>query len=693
MPSPASRQARLVFVLLVIGFVAAVNAASCPWGCSCVQTSGVVTFLSCNSSVSEIPIDLPISTVTLDIHATSITTLGDNAFQAAVSLKAIILPEAITSIAPAAFAGLSALTSVTFEQSAMFDQSLFTGLEVEHIGIGNASTLQGNSFTSMSFLKRLGLYEVSTLPSGALAGLASLATLELYGPFTSIPSSVLNDAPNVDLLTLHGQFQTMSDIGLASLPNLKKLSISQSKLTGFTDLSANALTYLSVSGSSTIKTLADNSFAGVPNLKFLSVDGLGLENLSSQAFSGLSQLTYLSLSQTRVKSLPQGLFAGTPALKALSLSPIKITQLSSNTFSTLTALTSLTLTGMPATTLPPGLFLGLTALTQLSTSPHNFSFGNNLQAPPSTFGLLSSLQACHSACATCYGAGAGSCCPTNCLRCAGDGTCSQCYEGFALEEQLCVAIPPAVLASSASSALEAVSIAAQSAESVVSAASAASVLELAAAAASSISAASALDASVSAVAVAASRESVLSVQSVQSAASARASQSVAAATNNNDDDGPAVMPIVVSVLAGVLFLVLVALGVVLLRRRNPASRSKDSFDSHTVDIHPNPAFGGTASNKGVMDSRLYEEVGGHPSLAPPAVPHLYNHPQDSPASMTTETHAAQSPQYEEVAVLLGSRPDSGKTYAELTLATGSMAAPVADESVSYATVVPHFASE
>ena len=65
--------------------------------------------------------------------------------------------------------------------------------------------------------------------------------------------------------------------------------------------------------------LPERVFAPLDSLQLLDLGGLGLQQVESDTFSGLSNLRILSLSQNRLKVLPEDLLRPMPALEKFLL--------------------------------------------------------------------------------------------------------------------------------------------------------------------------------------------------------------------------------------------------------------------------------------------------------------------------------------------------------------------------------------
>ncbi|KJE93503.1 hypothetical protein CAOG_009757 [Capsaspora owczarzaki ATCC 30864] len=173
-------------------------------------------------------------------------------------------------------------------------------------------------------------------------------------------------------------------------------------------------------------------------VKNMWIDNSFIRFIRPAAFRDLSSLTVLGLYGNQISVIPANAFSGLVSLKVLDLRENGISDLSARAFTGLSALTLLELQNNLLSTLPPGLFQNLSALTQVDLSGNSFG----AVAPPSTYRVLTSLNKCDAACATCYGAGPDACCAAFCLSC-NSTKCTSCYVGSVMVDGVCG--PPAPL--------------------------------------------------------------------------------------------------------------------------------------------------------------------------------------------------------------------------------------------------------
>ncbi|KJE97648.1 tyrosine-protein kinase Src42A [Capsaspora owczarzaki ATCC 30864] len=388
---------------------------------------------------------------------------------------------------------------------------------------------------------------ITSIPAGSFAGLTALTFLRIdSNQLTSLSADTFTGLSALTQLALNNNgITSIPASAFSGLTALHNLYLNDNVITSisadaFTNLTA--LNYL-VMHNNQITSLPASAFANLTALTQLFLFNNSITSISADAFTGLSALVYLALYSNRITSISATAFASLTTLNYLYLHANQITSIPAGAFTSLTALILLPLNDNPFTTLPPGLFKGLPNGLYLSfnssqvfrpLSPNNFTFGGNTIAPPSMYGNASDPNQCDTACATCYAAGSGACCGTNCLTCISSARCTQCYEGFGLIGGLCFSLASLASASSASVAsvastqsASAASIATTRSASIASVASVASTQS-----ASAASAASAASTGSASIASLVSATSVLSASFASAATASSASVATAASVSS-----------------------------------------------------------------------------------------------------------------------------------------------------------------
>ena len=127
-----------------------------------------------------------------------------------------------------------------------------------------------------------------------------------------------------------------------------------------------------------ISTLSAGDFSGLGNLSQLSLWGNQLSALPESVFSGLGNLEFLDIRSNRLSTLPESVFSGLGNLRTLYLFGNQLSVLSANVFSGLGKLELLDLDRNQLATLPENVFSDLVNLRTL------YLFRNQLSALPAT---------------------------------------------------------------------------------------------------------------------------------------------------------------------------------------------------------------------------------------------------------------------------------------------------------------------
>ncbi|CAM9241655.1 unnamed protein product, partial [Scytosiphon promiscuus] len=125
-------------------------------------------------------------------------------------------------------------------------------------------------------------------------------------------------------------------------------------------------------------TLPDGIFDNLTTLTSLYLSYNSLNTLPEDIFLDLTALQLLSMAESNFTTLPEGIFRNLPALELLNLARNAFTSLPEGIFQNLTTLATLYLGNNDLTTLPEGIFQGLTALGHVRLN------GNSLECLPAT---------------------------------------------------------------------------------------------------------------------------------------------------------------------------------------------------------------------------------------------------------------------------------------------------------------------
>ena len=117
-----------------------------------------------------------------------------------------------------------------------------------------------------------------------------------------------------------------------------------------------------------LRTIQTNAFAGLTNLTYLSLYNNQLTIILTKAFAGLTNLQSLFLNHNQLTIISTNAFAGLTNLTYLTLSNNQLRTIQTNAFAGLTNLTKLFLNNNQLTIIQPNAFAGLPNLRNLTLS-------------------------------------------------------------------------------------------------------------------------------------------------------------------------------------------------------------------------------------------------------------------------------------------------------------------------------------
>ncbi|WP_152535157.1 Calx-beta domain-containing protein, partial [Candidatus Synechococcus spongiarum] len=210
---------------------------------------------------------------------------------------------------------------------------------------------------------------IKSLKVGDFNGLSKVRILHLEdNALTTLPDNVFSGLSSLEQLYLgpysNGTFIPTGKGGSSYWASRNPLtSISADAFSGLSKLK-----HLSMSNNSLI-SLPEDVFDGLSNLVGLSLYNNGYRNsltsLPENIFDGLSNLEYLSLHGSQLSSLPEDVFDGLSNLKELGLGVNQLKSLPEDVFDGLSNLKDLYLQDNKLTSLPKDIFDGLSNLTSI----------------------------------------------------------------------------------------------------------------------------------------------------------------------------------------------------------------------------------------------------------------------------------------------------------------------------------------
>ncbi len=275
----------------------------------------------------------------------SVTSIGDAAFAGCSNLTNLTIPKSVTSIGDYAFNGCSGLTSVTWNaKNCITSSSPFNG---------------SSSITQFVFGE-----EVERIPAHLCYYMRALTSVSIPNSVTSIDESAFEFC--IGLTSVH-----VSDITAWC-----RIS--------FANASANPLYFahhLLLNGTELKDIIIPNSVTSISSYTFSGCSGLtsvtipnSVTSIGSSAFSGCSGLTSVSIPNS-VTSIGSSAFSGCSGLTSVSI-PNSVTSIGSCAFSGCSGLTSVTIPNS-VTSIGEAAFSGSSGLTNVTIPNSVTSIGSS----------------------------------------------------------------------------------------------------------------------------------------------------------------------------------------------------------------------------------------------------------------------------------------------------------------------------
>lgn len=263
----------------------------------------------------------------LSVASSGITFIQDGAFAGLSSVTSLgIGNQQLSTLGPNTLAGLTSLTSLSMWNVG----ATLTKLDPDFLQpvCGTLEYINMNDNTGLT-----------AFPDGFFDNCGSLLTISAANTgVQSIGPDTFADTLNLRNLFLHlSRVQEIPARAFEHLSLLNQLKLDHSSLRALrTDVfyGLDSLTKLYIHQCSSFHTIEEGVFDDVPNLELLDMTRLtALTSVPSGAFTGLSSLTTLSLSQFGLLEWPRGLFHGMPALVTLTLSNSAVQRMDREVFS------------------------------------------------------------------------------------------------------------------------------------------------------------------------------------------------------------------------------------------------------------------------------------------------------------------------------------------------------------------------
>ncbi len=218
------------------------------------------TAVTVTSSVSDITAGALAGCTTLtsiDLSATSITSIPDDTFSGCTVLTTVVLPSSCTSIGANAFAGCTSLTTLTASGVTAIGDDAFRGCSAL-VSVPSSATMLGDYAFAQSGLTSVSIGSGATVGEGAFAGCESLATA--VWEKTALPDAVFAGCSSLAVSNWSG----VTTFGVASLVGIPatSLTLSTSASLAAYALAADEATVTTTISNSSLPTFADTAFLG-----------------------------------------------------------------------------------------------------------------------------------------------------------------------------------------------------------------------------------------------------------------------------------------------------------------------------------------------------------------------------------------------------------------------------------------------
>ena len=166
---------------------------------------------------------------------------------------------------------------------------------------------------------------------------------------------------------------TITDTDLASIGSLRITGYSAESIVPADFAGLTSLSTLTITASPDLNTVPENAFSQVSGVETVQLSDTSISSIHENAFDGLTGLSTLFLSSNSLTTLPADIFDGLTGLNDLYLNSNSLTTLPADVFDGLTGLNNLYLNSNSLTTLPADVFDGLTRLSTLQLSSNSLT--------------------------------------------------------------------------------------------------------------------------------------------------------------------------------------------------------------------------------------------------------------------------------------------------------------------------------
>ena len=320
--------------------------------------------------------------------------VGDNVFQNQTNLKQITLPNSVTEIGNASFAGCSGLTSFNTNKVIDIGTGAFSGCtKISNLTIPKDATLGQSAFEGCTALTELSTNKLSSIGTGAFANCTGLKTLNLGDNLTAIGPRAFADCTNLTVLNTNN-VESIGNNAFEGCSNLAQLNFDNN----LTNIGNNAFqdcdALSNVTITNTDMRLGQEVFKGDNVDLSVPLEVVNTGCFSAQKGLGIKKLDIKVVSETKLATnalkecmwsevtLPKGVteigasaFANSRVLTKVNY-PSTCTKIGDSAFSGCTALGNVTIPGT-IKTIGSSAFKGCIGLTNLKFSDGITSIGTS----------------------------------------------------------------------------------------------------------------------------------------------------------------------------------------------------------------------------------------------------------------------------------------------------------------------------
>lgn len=335
------------------------------------EVSGeVVTIVGYSSSESD-RVEIPSS-----IEGLPVTAIGAQAFEYR-RLRSVVIPEGVTSIGYAAFAGCDSLFGVTIPASVTsIGHSAFAGCSLLFsVTIPEGvTTIGGGAFGGCSRLTSVTIPgSVTTIGNGAFGGCSGLTSVTIREGVTSIGDGAFSECHNLSSVVIPARVTSIGHSTFYNCWDLASVTIPEGVVRIADGAFYGCIGLTSVLIPESVTSIGHGAFGGCWRLTSMTIPE-GVTSIGNQAFGGCRGLTSVTIPEG-VTSIGNRAFSGCTGLTTVTI-PEGVNTISDEAFSGCSGLTSLVIPEN-VTSIGNEAFSGCTSLAGVSLGRGLLSIGWN----------------------------------------------------------------------------------------------------------------------------------------------------------------------------------------------------------------------------------------------------------------------------------------------------------------------------